>query len=396
MRNAIELEFAHLICSVPNRRVVGVIAICIGIHIPAFGQATGATSMINQALSNSQIADGINAMRDQNQRVTDSIDHDTLAKVKAAMPQAAGAAKAVLNNGYVTVSPQGKDVISTIQALGSLAPKARMSAIKQLQNDSAQNIPEAVNFMGFVYEHGYFGAPKNINKAYAFYAQAAKANYQPAIFNLALISTYGKLNGARDLEDAKSLMAQAYSIGNESSWRVCGFATFLSLQTKDSASALRYQQDCHSPLSDMALAISATGMQLSRRIQLLRNAYAIGVDESLSIIESLAKQKQANDPSFYYCKYYLVKEYIHSKTWQNLPNDASACVEASYSQLASTKNLPSQTEISNAVVAFVHQETDMLARMRAANHFHYSWGVAFLPFQQTAVDMFTKLAEGEK
>jgi hypothetical protein len=259
-----------------------------------------------------------------------------------------------------------------------------------LQALSQEGFPEAQHFFGFAFEYGLFGVTQDRHKAMQHYQAAATAHYQPAVYNLALMAAYGR-SGNKEDELARAIARRAYGLGFESSARVCGLASFLNYRAGFQAIAQKTAQHCTSPLAHFAHATDKT-LALHKRVSLLRDTFATGIDDAYTLIARISKQEMATDNNYTFCKYKLVERYRNKTVFPALQEAAAQCVQQTgrfSNGNANTRVLRDQ--VIAGVAAFVPTEISTLASMRRSNHFHYGWSVPYLPFGQQEVNLFEAL-----
>jgi len=270
------------------------------------------------------------------------------------------------------------------------------ASLRKLQSLSETSVPEATNFMGVIFEHGLFGARIDIQRALAYYKSAATANYQPAIYNLALAAAYGRDTSASETE-AINLISRAAALGKESSHRVCGLGSFLSFRRGDQTAAIRFSALCASPLANLAKASYAPDLTTTERVKLLRDSLATGADDGYAVIERITRPEAPNDKAFTFCKYALINRYRKTEKYENLRDDASKCY---YQFTKATGNSFNDKLLFDQVMAgitgFVPAEIAELKQIRLSSRFHYAWSVPYLPFSQADVDRFEPLLSRAK
>lgn len=278
-------------------------------------------------------------------------------------------------------------MIAWMIQLTSASAAERKDLLGKLAALADQNIPEALTFEGFAAEYGLFGTPQNVARALQLYQAAAARNYQPAIYDLAVASAYGKGNRA-DFNNALGYIARASAIGPDPSYRVCGFGAFLSYRVGDRAQAARYAQSCWSSLAGIPKALYDDRVNVPQRVTLLRESIIAGIDDGYPLLAKVTHDAGA-DPQYLACKYMLVDRYRHNLSGNTLRDDAISC----YQQTGSIPSDPKEALIRfntvvPGIVGFVPTEIRSLEKERASNHFHYAWSVPYLPFRQQDVDQF--------
>ena len=331
--------------------------------------------------------------REQNVTVTQRVTQGMIEETKKSLPvlnQIGGALKYGTHN---TISPNGEGIVAQIRSLATATNTERHGILQKLQEQSRQGIPEAITFMGFAFEYGLFGARKDVLRARQYYDVAAKAHYQPAIYNLAIVAAYGK-GEDRNVKLAAELIDQAAAKGPESSLRVCGFGAFIHYRRGDLRRALSFTTACPSPLTALPLAASGNGGTQEQLIERLRKSIATGLDDGYPLLEQVTREHEATDMQFNHCKYALVDRYRAKTRFDPLRDDAIRC----YGQtVANTDDRSTddnrRDQVVAGIVSFVPTEIASLQGMRKSNHFHYGWSVPYLPFPQKEVDLFEPLIE---
>ena len=272
---------------------------------------------------------------------------------------------------HMTVSPNGEEVIAIIR--DTLNPASRDAALHKLKNMVESNVPEAMNYFGFLHEYGLFQFPKNANLAQSYYSKAANMGYQPALYNL------GKNQFYANDEIAFTTVQQAAEIGLEVSSRVCGLASYLAMRANRLDAAISYANKCNSPLAGFGKAQNEPNIEV--KVELLRRTLSTGATDGYAWLQSATRNLKP-DPQLLYCKYSLVSKYrLKSSNWQNIDSDAQACLKTNGNDVNNTQK----------VSGFVKAEIAAIQKMKEANKFHFSWSVPFLPFTQSEVDLYSPI-----
>lgn len=330
--------------------------------------------------------DLVNGYQQQNASVLKSVSSDVVDRAKALLPKASQLGERLRFGDHNVVSNDGETIVMwMIEAANAPADK-RAGVLRKLADLSARGLPEAITFEGFVAEYGLFGAPKDPARAMNLYRSAAALNYQPAIYNLSIAAAYGKLQHA-DLSAALSYAGQAAAIAPDASYRVCGFASFLSYRQGDRGRALQYASSCWSDLAGIARGRYDPRATVSERVTLLRNSVGTGIDDGYTLLEQVAREA-GPDPQYLACKYELVNKYRRAGTANTLRDDAIQCYRRTTPTTNSRDAAIRFNTVVPGIIGFVPTEIRALDKLRASNKFHYGWSVPYLPFRQQDVDMF--------
>lgn len=339
----------------------------------------------------------IKRQSNQNSVALSATTPSLIEKVQKMLPKSAPYVGRLKSGDHVVVSQAGEEIIALIRSLVTSNPAERQSLLLKLQAFSESGIPEAMNFMGVIFEHGLFGAHPNMQRALAFYKSAAAAHYQPGVYNLALAAAYERDGASTANTRAFNLISKAASLGEESSYRVCGLGSFLSFRRNDQTAAVNFSKNCYSPLAGLPKASFNTGLTTQERVKLLRDSLSTGADDAYTVIERITRKDAATDQSFTYCKYVLLNRFRQTGKLDGIRDSASRC----YRQFAKdTGNKLNDQQLHDQIVAgisgFVSAETAELKQIRLSNHFHYSWSVPYLPFLQADADFFEPLLSRAK
>lgn len=323
----------------------------------------------------------------QSKSVVQSVTDFAVARTKAMLPKAKVLGERIRYGNHNVVTNDGETIVAWMIELASAPLAQRNVLLSKLNALADQNIPEAVTFEGFISEYGLFGTAKNMPRAIQLYRTAAAANYQPAIYDLAIAAAYGK-TGRSDVNEALGYVARAATIGVDNSYRVCGFGAFLSYRAGYREDAARYGKSCWSDLAGIPRALYDPSENEPQRITLLRASIATGIDDGYALLAQVTNDA-GPDPQYLACKYMLVNRYRGSLVGNSLRDDAVRC----YRQSPNTPTDPKQAllrynTVVPGIIGFVPTEVRALAKDRASNHFHYGWSVPYLPFRQQDVDLF--------
>ena len=340
----------------------------------------------------------IKHQKSQNAESASSITPTLIGKIQKMLPKSAPYVGRLAIGTHVTVSQSGEEIIDLIRTLATSNPAGRESLLAKLQAFSENGAPEALNFMGLIFEHGLFGARSSMPKALAYYKSAASAGYQPGTYNLALAAAYGRdSDSSKGATNAGSLIARAASLGDEASYRVCGLGSFLSMRRNDQTAAVNFARNCFSPLAGLSKATFNQDLTTQERVKLLRDSLSTGADDGYPLLENVTRKDAATDPSFTYCKYLLLNRYRQTKNLDGVRDSASRC-HRQFVKATGNKAVDNQMhdQAVAGITGFVSTEAAELKQIRQSNHFHYSWSVPYLPFMQADVDHFAPLLSPPK
>ena len=354
--------------------------------VKGFAESTFNSPAFSQLESNYQ---------QQNKSVVQSVTDLAVAKAKAMLPKAKVLGERLKYGSHNVVSNDGETMIMWMIDATTTPMPQRDALLAKLAALADQNIPEALTFEGFVSEYGLFGVPQNVPRALQFYRSAAALNYQPAIYDLAIASAYGK--GERpSLSNALGYLARASMIAPDNSYRVCGFGAFLSYRVGDRERAMQYARSCWSDLAGIPRALYDSTATESQRITMLRDSISTGIDDGYPLLEQVTRQAGA-DPQYLACKYMLVNRYHRSLNGNNLRDDAIKCYRQTGNAAADPKQaLIRYNTVVPGIIGFVPTEIRALEKERMSNHFHYAWSVPYLPFRQQDVDQFAPFVSHAK
>lgn len=331
----------------------------------------------------------------QNKTIMGRIGDEAVSRAKALLPRFNQAASGIVHGKHVTISEKGDEIVWRILSLPKASPSEKRDMLIKLQEYASQDIPEALNFLGFASEHGVFGARRNMSIANRYYSAAAARNYQPALFNLGLSYIYGK-GVSPDQKRGLQLLEKASSIGPELSNRVCGMTSFVYYQRNDGSNALKYANGCASNLASLSLAKYSTKHNPSQRVILARDSLSSGVDYGLGVITNISQAYATKDATQTYCKYQLVKAYIRKQDFKDVNAMAESCYRQIFSLNLSSPLSSKDLQAIKGISGFPVVEIPELRRIRKANQYHYSWGVPFLPFTQLDVNTFEPLLRSQQ
>lgn len=352
--------------------------------------ASGSPGSYNADLMRSGVVEQYaQASQSANKEIVHGIGAEQIQRAMAMLPSMGQLGSDIKYGKFVVVSDKGEEIITLIRSLAARNEAERATILRKIVNFSDRGYPEAVNFMGIIFEYGLFGATIDMDRAVAFYMTAAKRHYQPAIYNLANSDFYGK-NGQRQVDEAERLIAQAYALGNEPSFRVCGLGAFMKYRKRKQSEALAYGRACFSALANLPNAVQANRNNMTERIKMLRDSIATGANDGFNVLEQIA-QPTIGDKDYLYCKYRLINRIRFTGDVKNLRELAKDCYQKTARNLNSPdEKIHAQMALAG-IIGFVPVEINELKHLRETNHFHYAWSVPYLPFNQNEVDLFEPL-----
>ena len=286
------------------------------------------------------------------------------------------------------VSGDGERGVGLIRSVANSKGRERDETLSALKTLSDKQVPEALTFVGFAAEHGAFGANLDMTRALQFYRAAAASGYQPAIYNLALASAYGR-GEPRDFSLAASLLEQAAALGADSSGRVCGMGAFVNFRRGSKTNALQFARGCGSPLAALPVERAEITPPTPQRLENLRKAVATGTDDAYQVLEQATYRNAIDDRQSTYCKYVLVNRYRVAGRVGAVHEDAQKCLDTVATRAGrSNVDVRARDQALAGITSFVPAELAALDRLRKSNHFHYGASVPYLPFSQQETDLF--------
>lgn len=282
----------------------------------------------------------------------------------------------------LTSSPDGDKVIPLIRSLINNPQQTKPDTLQKIKAYSDANVPEAQNFIGFIYEHGLFGYKKDLDLSFQYYRLAATQKYEPAFYNLALMYAYGKKIQV-NLNAASSLLSNAYRMPQDTSYRVCAMTSFVNYKLNLNAEAIKTSSSCISPLANLVNATYNTTLPFDQRISLLRTSLTTGIDDAYLIIQKIAINNNSLQGYQTYCKYKLIQFYSTNKDFSQLTKLAEECAIQTKQLDPANKNKPEYKTFLDGITGTVPMELNEINTLKNSNHFHYSWGVPYLPFTIT-------------
>jgi hypothetical protein len=291
---------------------------------------------------------------------------------------------------HAVSSPNGEKVISMIRMLPKADADARDAILHRIQALAMGGVPEAVTFLGFAAEVGLFGIARQPEKSALLYRAAAQSGYQPALYNLAVMSAYGR-GQARDLRKAERLLGRAVTAGPEGSNRVCGMASFVAYRLNDRVAMRTFAEGCNGPLSALAIAAVDPASAQTNLVSRLKTSIGSGVDDGYLALEAVTRHDAPNDTQFSYCMWLLVDRYRAHPSSPEIAPSAGRCIESVSTAGSKVATLEPQAR-QQAAVGLAHTvsaEIQELAIARRANRFHFGMPVPYLPFTQEDVDLFS-------
>lgn len=310
---------------------------------------------------------------------------------------------AQLRNGrHNVVSADGEETVLHIRTCVTGAASTRQTACTELKQRAARQEPEALAFMGWIVELGLLGQKADARLAQRYYQAAAARQYQPALYNLALQTGYGR-TGPADLRAAQRLMERATEQGADYSLRVCGMGSYIAYRAGDQASAMRFADQCPSALTSLARAKARPIASDPKLVDDLRQSIGAGADDAYGALVELGRTNIRTDRQLLYCKYRLLDQYRASPTSEmNGPVFEQAvrrCTDEARPYLPKDMAAGIAGEqMALSLATFVRTERTALQVMRNSNRYHWGRSVPFLPFSATDAEAFeTALtAAGEK
>jgi len=361
------------------------------IHAQAQTPASGSsnTGLFSDLFQGGQLETLMQKNQQQNASVANSVTPEVVSETQSKLPKLTGLTDFIGKIRYGThntVSQNGEQVVTLIRSL-TTDPTKKDSILHELQLLVKANNPEALNFFGFVIANGLFGATKNQARAVEYFKYAAAANYQPAIYNLAINTAYSG-QGKETLPRAITYITRASSIAQDSSFRVCGFASFLYYRQGDMISAKHYANGCGSALVGLPIAVSDSTLSLTKRIALLRTSIGTGVTDGYPLLERLSRDSSDKDNQYLFCKYSLLNR-SRLQPQLVLHDLAERCYDQ-FTHINQHEKIDQnrRPQAIGGITSFVATEKIELDQLRSSNHFHYAWSVPYLPFPQQDVDLF--------
>jgi len=370
------------------------LALCLAVgQAQAASTGTGSiTGAFTDLFQGGQFESAMKNNQQQNSEVAGSVTPEVVSDTQSKLPGFNDFIGKIRYGTHNTVSKNGEQVVTLIRSL-TTDPAQKDKTLRQLQSLAKANNPEALNFVGFVLANGLFGASRNQTRAVEYFKASAAANYQPAIFNLALDASYNG-QGKEPLARASMYISRASSLAPDSSSRVCGLASFLNYRQGDLNNAIRYTKGCGSALGGLPIAVSDTTLPLLKRIGLLRTSLGTGVNDAYPLLERLSRSSAENDNQYLYCKYSLLNRVRHQPDIE-IKDLAARCYDQfTHLNPKEKPDLNRRNQAIGGIASFVATEKIALEQLRASNHFHYAWSVPYLPFQQQDVDLFAPLFPG--
>lgn len=333
---------------------------------------------IGSSLAAAQVSDA-ESIRSDNVATLDSVTKAKIDAVRQNLPRdvwSGMAAQYAQGNVAMTTSEAGKIVVTLIRGLQD--PKARGRNLQLIRKYAELNVPEALNFFGYLYETGLF-VPKNLTLADNYYRAAG--DYPPALLNLGLGAFYGR-HGQKASNPGKAVvyLDRARSLAIDGSSRVCGWDSFVNwrLGNRDAAKVAAY--GCGSALAALGQAMSEKDPE--RRMSIYAGFFPSGADDAFPEMARFTKDSYKSQAP----EYQLINKY----RWKTESKDVQSLAK----ELANAqgRDKPNSSDISAASSARLH-----VAKYRQAkesNKFQFGTPVPYLPFRQTDVDQFKKLQQG--
>ena len=289
------------------------------------------------------------------------------------------------------VSSDGEDTIRQIRSL-TIGDKQAPLTLRLLKEKQSA---EALNFLGWLSETGAFGFGVNMAQAQDYYTKAAKLNYQPALYNLALGKAYVRF-GQASAQSALPDLNAAISVAKDDSGRVCGLASFLAHKVGNPTVAVSYANECSSALGTFVLARYTDKFDFEEKLRHLRNSIGTGADDGFPALldAALAHAKSSPDTNFMTCKFALMNTYRLGPLPSNLRPFAEKCVDKR-GVFKKASEAPLRDQAIAGVGAYVVGELSNLKALRSSNKFRYSLPAPYLPFGQQEMNLFEKFLPQE-
>lgn len=290
----------------------------------------------------------------------------------------------------VVVTEGGEQIVTFIRSFVGLHPDSYSTYLTQLKGLADRGVPEALNFVGFIFEFGLFNVPRDAKKASDYYQASAAARYQPALLNLAGITYFGRGVKA-DANSAYRVINLAYAVGPESSARVCGMGSLMAYRLEMPTDALRFSRSCSSPLAALAVAKYGPG-QDPKKYQFVRNSIIAGADDGFDLIANIGAAMQPRT-DFAQCRYKVIGMARLRSEPAKVKEAVRACVLADRARLPPTsKSTHVEAAISNLSGA-VLLELQSITAARKGARFQHAMSVPYLPFSQVDVNQWLPLIE---
>lgn len=349
------------------------------------GQGNYAKELVNSPA----LAARASAMAAENRQIEKQVGPKEIRLAQLSLPGIDQFASDLKNGKYVYSSSKGPEIITLIRSLPMRDDKEQIVILRQLQTLSAQGYPEAQNFVGNIFEFGLFGNQQSMVKAVEFYLAAAKQRYQPALYNLALVSYFGRA-GRANVEQAENLLSQAHAIGPESSYRVCGMAAYLEFRQGKQFESVTYARNCKSPLANIPNVLYASSAPLPEKVKMLKDSITAGANDGFRILVQLTKSLP-NDAEYLSCKYTILDRVRFGPVPRNLRDLAKDCY---FSQVPGSMSPDgrARSELTiQGIASFVATESAAFAQQRSTSKFHHEFSVPFLPYGQADVELFSAI-----
>ena len=237
------------------------------------------TRNIRELLANPGLEAEGKRQQQQNALVAGSVKADELGKSSGFNAQLSEVLGSIRGGSHNVVSPEGERIVTLIRSLATADAKSREAGLRSLKAYADSGAPEALNFIGFATEYGLLGLHGDVSRARSLYLAAAKANYQPALYNAAVAETYGRATRV-DLARAAALLKVANTVAADTSARVCGLGAFVDDRRNTRSGEHVFVRGCASPLAAVPRARAATTPLTSQTIDELRKSTATGVDDA--------------------------------------------------------------------------------------------------------------------
>jgi TPR repeat protein len=342
-------------------------------------------AIVNSPSVHKAQADMRASLADANQQ---SQDRSFLQQMRDKLPKAETFVNEIKYPTPITVSPHGRDVVNMIRAV-MLRPGERSVWLDRLQEQASYSVPEALNFMGWVFENAHFNVPRDMSKAVRFYSAAATQGYTPAYYNLALVAAYRRHPEPPE-SAALPYLSKALAV-QDSSGRVCGMATFLSLRARDTNQAELFAQKCNSPLAILG-NYKTTSKAPDERNSHLRDLAGLGVYDGFAIIAEISRPDAANDPARTHCTHWLAHKVLREARSNIEPqsqlDSARACLRLNNTKF--TNSLDEQQAVL-AVDGNVRTYVANAKKLQAQSKYGAGRSVPYLPFTSVDLELFSPI-----
>lgn len=290
----------------------------------------------------------------------------------------------------IVVSESGEEIVSFIRSFVRMDPGAYAQPLAQLKALADRGTPEALNFVGFIYEYGLFQVSRNLERASDYYRAAAAGRYQPALLNLGSMTYFGR-GIKNDANAAYRLISLANAIGPESSSRVCGMGALMAYRLSIASDALKFSRGCNSPLAALATAKYGQGQDL-KNFAHLRNSIIAGADDGFDVIADLGARMPPR-PDFMQCRFKVIGQARLNTEPGKVRAAIHHCVTTDSARISHAKT-PEQADTAiSELTGSVMLELQTMAAARKGARFQHAMSVPYLPFSQVDVNQWLPLIE---